>query len=189
MIKNIKINQLEFEEASNRDKIYSIIESLLFVSGEPVDLSNIAQTIECSIEFTQKVLYKMTQKYQSSDRGIRIINVDNSYGFVTKPDNSFYVEKLLGTNLRHNLSQAAIETLAIVAYKQPITRVVIDEIRGVKSERAISSLMDKRIIKECGRLDAPGRPILYSTTEEFLKFFGLESIKELPGLENFFDEF
>ena len=116
------------------------------------------------------------------------MNADDSYSLVTKPENGFYVEKLLGTNLRQTLSQAAIESLAIVAYKQPITRVVIDEIRGVKSERAVNSLIDKKIIKECGRIDAPGRPILYSTTEEFLKYFGLENIKELPGLESFFDE-
>jgi segregation and condensation protein B len=187
-MKNININQLEFEETSNRERLYSIIESLLFVSGEPVGIVDIAQTIECSVEFTKKIMEEISEKYYSNSRGIKLMNADDSYSLVTKPENGFYVEKLLGTNLRQTLSQAAIESLAIVAYKQPITRVVIDEIRGVKSERAVNSLIDKKIIKECGRIDAPGRPILYSTTEEFLKYFGLENIKELPGLESFFDE-
>ncbi|MGE5627871.1 MAG: SMC-Scp complex subunit ScpB [Solirubrobacterales bacterium] len=187
-MKKIDLDQLEFEETSSKNKFYSIIESILFVSGEPVELSTIAQVLQCSQEFTRKIIEEMTSKYKSEDRGIQIINSGNSYGLVTKPANSIYVEKLLGTNLRQNLSQAAVETLAIIAYKQPVTRAIIDEIRGVKSERAVSTLIEKKIIRESGRLDVPGRPILYSTTEEFLKYFGLESIKELPGLDSFFEE-
>ena len=187
-MKNVDLDQLEFEETSNKNKFYSIIESLMFVSGEPVELNTIAQVLQCSPEFTKKILEDMTGIYKDKQRGIQIINSGSTYGLVTKPANSIYIEKLLGTNLRQNLSQAAVETLAIIAYKQPVTRAVIDEIRGVKSERAVSTLMEKKIIRESGRLDVPGRTILYSTTEEFLKYFGLESIKELPGLESFFDE-
>ncbi len=187
-MKNINLDQLEFEEISNKSKIYSIVESLLFVSGEPVELNTIAQILECSQDFIRKIMSELMEKYHNQDRGIQLLNSGDCYSLVTKPENSIYVEKLLGTNLRQNLSQAAVETLAIIAYKQPVTRAVIDEIRGVKSERAVNSLMDKKIIRESGRLEVPGRPILYSTTEEFLKYFGLESLKELPGLDSFFDE-
>ncbi len=121
--------------------------------------------------------------------GIKILIHNKAVQLVTKPENSIYVEKLLKTNARQSLSQAALETLSIIAYKQPITRVAIDEIRGVKSDRAIYTLLEKNIIKECGRLDVPGKPILYSTTEEFLKFFGLDSIESIPNLEDLLNEF
>lgn len=183
-MKEFNANQIEFEETSSRNKLYSVIESLLFVSGDPVGLSDISRIIDCSVDFTKAILDEMTERYRSADRGIRVISHEGCYSFATKPENSSYVEGLLGLNARQSLSQAALETLAIIAYRQPVTRVVVDEIRGVKSERAVASLIEKGIIKECGRLEAPGRPILYSTSEEFLKYFGLESLKELPGIES-----
>jgi segregation and condensation protein B len=182
-MKEFNANQIEFEETSNRSKLYSVIESLLFVSGDPVGLSDISRIIGCSMDFTKAILEEMTERYRGTERGIRLISHQGCYSFATKPENSAYVEELLGLNARQSLSQAALETLAIIAYRQPVTRVVIDEIRGVKSERAVASLLEKGIIKECGRLEAPGRPILYSTSEEFLRYFGLESLKELPGIE------
>lgn len=187
-MKEIDANQIEFEETSSRSKLYSVIESLLFVSGEPVGLSDISRIVGCSLEFTRTILDEMTARYHDADRGIRLISHEGSFSLATKPENSPFVEELLGLNTRQSLSQAALETLAIVAYRQPVTRVVVDEIRGVKSERAIASLLEKGIIKECGRLEAPGRPILYSTSEEFLKYFGLESLNELPGIESFAEE-
>jgi len=187
-MKEININQLEFEETSSRDKLYSMIESLLFVTGEPLDLNEIARIAGCSYEAAKVILDEMAENYQKPDRGIRLITMDGSYSLATKPENSSFVEELLGSSFRQSLSQAALETLSIIAYRQPVTRVVIDEVRGVKSERAINSLLEKKIIKECGRLEAPGRPILYSTSEEFLKYFGLGSLKELPGIESFMDE-
>lgn len=186
--KNMNINQIEIEEASAKNIYFSIIESLLFVSGEPLDIKNIASIIECSTKFTKELLVEMMDKYQEEHRGIKIINNDDKYSLVTKPINSDYIEKLLGTNSRQSLSQAALETLSIIAYKQPITRIDVDEIRGVKSDRAISNLIEKGLIKECGRLDVPGRPILYGTTEEFLKYFGLQSIGEMPGLDDIISE-
>ncbi len=131
----------------------------------------------------------MKNNYSSKDRGIKILIYNKTVQLVTKPENSIYVEKLLKTNVRQSLSQAALETLSIIAYKQPITRVAIDEIRGVKSDRAIYTLLEKNIIKECGRLEVPGKPILYGTTEEFLKFFGLDSIEAIPNLEDLLKEF
>lgn len=184
-MKKVNINQTEIEQASQKSIYFSIIESILFVSGEPLQLKQIAAIIECSTIFTKELLNEMMQYYNSENRGIKIINSDNSYSLVTKPENSSYIEKLLGVNSRQALSQAALETLAIVAYKQPITRIDIDEIRGVKSDRAITGLVEKGLIKECGRLDVPGRPILYGTSEEFLKYFGLQNIEEIPNISDF----
>lgn len=183
-MKNKDINQIEIEEVSSKSIYFSIIESLLFVSGEPLEINQIASILECSVNFTKDLLSEMTKLYNVKNRGIKLINANNTYSLVTKSENSDYIEKLLGNNSRQSLSQAALETLAIVSYKQPITRIDIDEIRGVKSDRAISNLVEKGLIKECGRLEVPGRPILYSTTDEFLKYFGLENIEQMPALDD-----
>lgn len=188
-MKNYNINQLEIEQISNKNKCFSIIESLLFASGEPLKLRDIAQIIECNLKYTEDLLNEMISNYTEVSRGIKLININNEYQLVTKADNSHYIQKLLKTNTRQSLSQASLEALAIIAYKQPVTRIYVDEIRGVKSDRAIISLQEKNLIKECGRLDAPGRPILYGTTEEFLRYFDLSNLEELPELDNFVEEF
>lgn len=169
----------------DKDRYFSVIESLLFVSGEPMNIKDISSIIECSIDYTRELLKDMSQIYEDNRRGIKLININNEYQFVTKPQNSDYIQKILKNNVRQSLSQAAIETLAIIAYKQPITRIDIDEIRGVKSESAIMKLVEKNMIKECGRLEVPGRPILYGTTDEFLKQFNIQRLSELPSLESF----
>jgi segregation and condensation protein B len=188
MMKKININQLEIEEISNKSKYFSIIESLLFVSGEPLKLKNIAAILNCEIEYTIELLNQMQLEYVSEERGIKLIAINDEYQLVTKSENGNYVQKLLKTNTRQSLSQAALESLAIIAYKQPVTRIEIDEIRGVKSDRAILTLQEKNLIKESGRLEAPGRPILYGTTEEFLRYFELANLKELPELESLLNE-
>lgn len=181
--------QLEINEVSQRNKYKSIIESLLFMSGEPINIKDLATILNCKQDKVSLLLNEMKNNYASKDRGIKILIYNKAVQLVTKPENSIYVEKLLKTNVRQSLSQAALETLSIIAYKQPITRVAIDEIRGVKSDRAIYTLLEKNIIKECGRLEVPGKPILYGTTEEFLKFFGLDSIEAIPNLEDLLKEF
>ncbi|WP_097025738.1 SMC-Scp complex subunit ScpB [Clostridium peptidivorans] len=183
------INQIDLIDASIKDRYKSIIESLLFMSGEPLNIKEISSIIECDIDYTRGILNNMKDEFEKDNRGIKLIQLENNLQLVTKEENSNYVQKLLKTNVRQSLSQAALETLAIVSYKQPITRIDIDEIRGVKSDRAIQTLVEKKLIKECGRLEVPGKPILYGTTEEFLKHFGLESLKELPSLEQILDEF
>ena len=167
----------------SRDNYFSIIESLLFVSGEPLTLKQIAAIIECNLEYTRDLINKMSFEYKNCSRGIKVLNNKDKYSLVTKSENSSYVEKLLKNNLRQSLSRAALETLAIVAYMQPVTRIDIDEIRGVKSDRALMTLIEKKLIEESGRLGVPGRPILYVTTEEFLKYFGLNSIEEIPEID------
>ncbi len=173
----------------NELRFFSIIESLLFASGEPLSLKDISEIIELNTLDTKEILQKMIREYEIEKRGIKLIEIEKKYQLVTKEENSCFIEQLLKTNSSQSISQAALETLSIVAYKQPVTRVDVDEIRGVKSDRALQTLLQKSLIKETGRLDVPGRPILYSTTEEFLKHFGLESIKELPSLEELLEEF
>lgn len=187
-MKKYRIDQLEINEVSNKIGLYSIIESLLFVSGEPLKLKEIAAIIECNVSHTKNILADMLSQYNDANRGIKLICINDEYQLVTKAENSDFIQKLLKTNARQSLSQASLETLAIIAYKQPVTRVDIDEIRGVKSDRAIYTLHEKKLIKECGRLEAPGRPILYGTTEEFLRYFDITNIEELPALENFIQD-
>lgn len=188
MMKKVSIEQLEMKQISEIDKYESIIEAVLFASGEPLKLKQISSIIECNEKYSKRILDSMIIKYNDEKRGIKLICINDSYQLVTKPENSDYVSKLLKTNSRQSLSQAAMETLAIIAYKQPITRIDVDEIRGVKSDRAILTLQDKGLIKESGRLDVPGRPILYSTTDEFLRSFSIGNLDELPNLDEFLKE-
>lgn len=180
------LEQLEIEEASYKNVYYSIIESLLFTSGDPLHINTIASIIEGSIEFTESLMEDLTKAFEEDkSRGVRIINTNSEYQMVTKPANSEHIQKLLKTNIRQSLSRAALETLAIIAYKQPITRVEIEEIRGVKSDRAITTLVEKSLIKEIGKKEVVGRPNLYSTTDEFLKHFNFNNLDQLPSLEDF----
>ncbi|MEG1798128.1 MAG: SMC-Scp complex subunit ScpB, partial [Clostridium sp.] len=142
--------------------------------------------IECTVNFTEQLLDEMIKIYdEDRSRGLRIVNINSEYQMVTKPKNSDQIQKLLKTNIRQSLSRASLETLAIIAYKQPITRIEIEEIRGVKSDRAITTLIEKSLIKESGKKDVVGRPNLYGTTEEFLKHFNFNNIEQLPSLDNF----
>lgn len=187
-MKDKKYHQIDVNEDKNKIRYFSVIESLLFVSGDPLELKDIASIIECSKEFTGDLLRQMMKKYDNDNsRGIKIVKLENKYQLVTQPNNGDFVQKLLKTNIRQSLSQAALETLAIIAYRQPITRVEIEEVRGVKCDRAIHTLADKKLIKESGRKEVPGRPILYVTSEEFLKYFDLENLNSLPKIEGFDD--
>ncbi|WP_017415733.1 SMC-Scp complex subunit ScpB [Clostridium tunisiense] len=182
----VTLEQLEIEDTSYKNVYYSIIESLLFTSGDPLHINTIASIIEGSIEFTEKLMDDLTKDLEEDkSRGVRIINTNSEYQMVTKPANSEHIQKLLKTNIRQSLSRAALETLAIIAYKQPITRVEIEEIRGVKSDRAITTLVEKSLIKEIGKKEVVGRPNLYSTTDEFLKHFNFNNLDQLPSLEDF----
>ena len=183
---NIDVKQYEFKELSRKDNIKSAIESMLFVSGEPLSLRDLSNNLEIKDKVVEEIIKEMMSEYEG--RGIRLISINGSYQLVTKSENSDYIQKLLKKNKRHSLSQASIESLAIIAYKQPITRIDIDEIRGVKSESAIQKLVEKGLIKDIGRLEVPGRPILYGTTDEFLRQFGLETLKELPSLDLYSDK-
>ncbi|MGG7077642.1 SMC-Scp complex subunit ScpB [Clostridium sardiniense] len=186
-METVNINQFEFKEASRKEPIKAIIEALLFVSGEPLSLRDIAVNLEITPKYTEEILGEMMLDYEVSNRGIKLIVLNGAYQLVTKNEYSDYIQKLLKKNRRQSLSQASLESLAIIAYKQPITRVDIDEIRGVKSDSAIQKLIERELIAEVGRLEVPGRPILYGTTDEFLRQFGLAGLDELPSLDLFED--
>jgi len=163
------------------NKVKSIIEGLLFVVGdEGIEVKQLSSIIEVDKDIIEDIIYDMQGDYKRENRGIQIIQVADSYQLTTMPEHSLYFERLASSPSHSTLSQAALETLAIIAYKQPITRTDIEEIRGVKSDRAISTLISKGLIKEVGRMESIGRPIIYGTTKEFLDYFGLKSLKDLP---------
>ncbi len=156
------------------------LESLLFVSSGPVSLHRLAQTLETTPSAIRGLLTTLEEEYQ--ERGLRLQWSGNEVQLTTAPQAAGVVERFLGLEVTTRLSQAALEVLAIVAYMQPTTRPEIDDIRGVNSDGALRTLLSKGVIEEVGRMDTPGRPILYGTTPEFLQYFGLRSLDELPPL-------
>ncbi len=160
--------------------ITSFIESLLFVADEPVALSDLARTLDVSASRISDAVDRLCETY--AGRGLRIQRVNGRVQMVTAPETAPAIERFLGLELSGKLSEAAMETLAIIAYRQPITRPEIDAIRGVNSDGVLRTLLSRGLIEEMGRLDTVGRPILYGTTFAFLQHFGLESLDELPPL-------
>ncbi|MFZ3588581.1 SMC-Scp complex subunit ScpB [Bacillus sp. DJP31] len=161
----------------------AIIEGLLFAAGdEGLTSKQFCSVLELHAQTVDDIINEMKLDYESESRGIRIIEIAGVYQLATKKEHAPYFKKIMETPMNNTLSQAALETLAIVAYKQPITRAEIEDIRGVKTERPIQTLVTKTIIKEVGRVEGTGRAILYGTTKEFLDYFGLKSIEELPKL-------
>ncbi|HEX3078289.1 MAG TPA: SMC-Scp complex subunit ScpB [Lachnospiraceae bacterium] len=161
-------------------KLEAMIEAILFTMGEAVELSRIAATIGHDEDTTRKIIHNLMDKYDSVDRGIQIIELENSYQMCTKASMYETLIKLTHIPRKHVLTDVLLETLSIIAYKQPITKLEIEQIRGVKTDHAINKLIEYNLACEVGRLDAPGRPILVGTTEEFLRSFGIASLEELP---------
>lgn len=174
----------------SNEKYLSIVESLLFAAGdEGLSLKQICAVLQISEIQAIQVMTKLKDLYENDHmRGITLVELASTYQLATKKMNAPYIKKLVESPGPTTLSQAALETLAITAYKQPITRIEIEEIRGVKTERPIQTLLAKALIKEVGRREGPGRAILYGTTKEFLDCFGLKDIKELPPLPEKLDE-
>lgn len=162
---------------------FPIIESILFTMGKSVEISALAAALELEPEETRQLLEDMARQYQSQPRGIQLIFLEDKVQLCTKSRYFDYLIRIASQPKRHVLTDSVLETLSIVAYKQPVTRGEIERIRGVKSDHAIARLLDYELIEEVGRLDAPGRPILFATTEEFLRCFGVSSVSELPQAE------
>jgi segregation and condensation protein B len=162
----------------------SILESLLFAAGdEGLSLKQLAEVLEVNELHASEMIEDLRQEYDRDDkRGIMIVQLAGTFQLATKKENAAYLKKLVDSPHTSTLSQAALETLAIIAYKQPITRAEIEDIRGVKTERPLHTLIAKVLIKEVGRAEGTGRAILYGTTKEFLDYFGLKNLKELPQL-------
>ena len=156
------------------------IEAILFTMGEAVEAERIAMALDHDVDTVRRVARNMMDRYRSADRGIQIIELNDSYQMSTKQSMYESIIKIAHVPKKHVLTEVLLETLSIVAYKQPITRQEIEAIRGVSCDHAVNKLVEYGLIAEIGRLDAPGRPILFGTTEDFLRSFGLASLEELP---------
>lgn len=167
------------------NKAKGIIESILFAAGREVKINELMAALELSSDEIMNLVENMKIEYEKENRGIQIINVDGAYQMCTKKEYYEYIYPVFDKRSKPNLSQAAMETLAIIAYNPRITRAEIESIRGVNSDGTIYKLLDYNLIEDSGKLDAPGRPTTYSTTKEFLRMFGLQSLEELPDLPRY----
>lgn len=163
------------------------VEALLFASGEPLPLPKIAQVLEIEVDNARLLLDQLNEDFSSENRGLTIVEVGGGYQLCTKPELATIVERLAHVR-EAKLSTAAMETIAVVAFKQPVTKQEIEVIRGVKVDKALTTLVERGLVKELGRKDTIGRPILYGTTETFLQCFGLRSLEELPQLNDMLTE-
>lgn len=163
----------------------SALETMMFMWGEPLEVKDAAQILEAEKKEVRDLFLELQAEYEQEGRGIRIREVDDAFGYVTFVENEIFVQKLCTPVRTKRLSQAALEVLAIIAYRQPVTRSEIDSIRGIKSDRVIDGLTSKGLIEAVGRSEAVGRPVIYATTKEFLKKFGFTSLKDLPEVEEF----
>ena len=162
----------------------AVLEGLLFVVGdEGISKEKLLNVLDVSEEEFQKILDDYASDLSKDDRGLNLEKYNDNYKLVTKKEHYEYYKKLVDTEISDTISPAALETLAIIAYNQPITRLMVDEIRGVSSVYVMRKLILKNLIKEVGRSELPGRPILYGVTDQFLDYFGLKSLDELPKIE------
>lgn len=161
-------------------KLEAMIEAILFTMGEAVDIERIAAALDHDVDTVRKIIRNMMDNYDAENRGIQIIELDNSFQMCTKPSMYESIIKIAHVPKKHVLTDVLLETLSIIAYKQPITKQAIEGIRGVKSDHAVNKLVEYNLVCEVGRMDAPGRPILFGTTEEFLRSFGIKSLDDLP---------
>lgn len=158
----------------------AIIEAILFTIGESVPLEKIANAIDHDAETTRRLIHDMMDRYKNEDHGIRIIELDDSFQMCTKKEMYDYLIKVTSVPRRQALTDVLLETLSIIAYRQPVTRTELEKIRGVSCDHAVNKLIEYNLVEEVGRLNVPGRPILFGTTEEFLRRFGIQSVSDLP---------
>ena len=164
------------------NKLEGVIEAILFTMGESVELNKIAAAIEHDEETTRKIIHRMMDKYDAEDRGVRIIELEDAFQMCTKTQMYEYLIRVAKQPKKYVLTDVLLETLSIIAYKQPVTKLEIEKIRGVKSDHAVNKLVEYNLVCERGRMDAPGKPILFGTTEEFLLRFSIQSVEDLPSL-------
>lgn len=169
----------------NGDKIKGVIESILFAAGREVKIGELMSALELSSEEVISAVNSLKEEYKEEKRGLEIINIEDAYQLCTKKENYEYIYPIFDKRSKPNLSNAALETLAIIAYNPRITRAEIETIRGVNSDGTMYKLLDYNLIEEAGKLDAPGKPMTYKTSKEFLKMFGISSLSELPALPRY----
>ena len=186
LVKKVEVKQEKISEVDQPGNIEAIVEGLLYIVGEDgAKLEQIALVIEKSIEDTKIILENIQRKYSSELFGIELVGYGSVYKFISKKAVYPYAQQLFGVSKPNTLSQSALETLAIIAYKQPVTRIEIEELRGVGAEMMLRKLQARNLIREAGRSEAPGRPILYEVTEEFMDSFKLYTLNELPDLPEY----
>ena len=177
-----EISQEENIRMNDNDDLFGIIEAILFVSSEPVPLQFFTKQLGIDATQAKIIIYSLIDEYEERDRGIKIIEISGGYQFVTNPKFANQIRHVMGYKKKETLSKGMLETLAIIAYKQPIMLAEIEELRGVSSRMMVAALMRKNLVKPVGRKDIPGRPLLYGTTDEFLRYFGLNKLSDLPKL-------
>ena len=163
-------------------KLEGIIEAILFAMGDSVELSKIAAAIEHDESTTRRIIHQMMDKYDRENRGVRILELEDSFQMCTKSEMYEYLIRVAKQPRKYVLTDVLLETLSIIAYKQPVTKLEIEKIRGVKSDHAVNKLIEYNLVCETGRLNAPGKPLLFGTTEEFLRRFSIHSVEELPSM-------
>ncbi|MBC8632392.1 MAG: SMC-Scp complex subunit ScpB [Paeniclostridium sp.] len=170
-----------------RDEIKSIIEAIMFAYSDPISIKELNNAIneELSSKEIEIMLNNLIEEYKENNRGIQIIKLQDKYQMCTNKEYSSFVKNILEPKKKKTLSQATLEALTIIAYKQPITKVELEEIRGVKSDKVIQTLLENDLIYEAGRLDKIGKPIIYKTTNEFLRLLNIEKLEDLPPIENY----
>lgn len=165
-----------------REKAKAVLEAILFTMGDSVEIDRLAEVIEEDKKTVKEILDEMAEEYQKEDRGIGLTTLDNAVQLCTKGELYEYLIKIAKTPKKYVLTDTLLETLSIIAYKQPVTRLEIEKVRGVSCDHAVNKLLEFDLITEVGRLDAPGRPLLFGTTEQFLRSFGVKSLEDLPEL-------
>ena len=164
----------------NLKKQESVVESVLFTMGQSVEIRQLAAALESDEETAIQAVERLKEKYDKRKAGMQIVRLDDSYQMCSRTDYYEHLIRVAATPKKQVLSDVVMETLAIIAYKQPVTKAEIEKIRGVKSDHAINKLIEYDLVRELGRIDAPGKPIVFGTTEEFLRSFGVQSLDELP---------
>lgn len=176
------LEEQNVKNKNERKKIMSVIEAVLFAMGDSVEMGKLVHVLEVSEKEIRETVAEMNDQYEKSGHGIYIAELEDSFQLCTKPELYEYLIKVAKAPRKYVMSDTLLETLSIIAYKQPVTRLEIEKIRGVSCDHAVNRLLEFNLIQELGRLDAPGRPLLFGTTEEFLRTFGVKSLGDLPTL-------
>lgn len=162
----------------------AIIEALLFAHGDPITPEKLSEASGIDLETTVKLIDQLERRYNVQESGLQVIRLNDGFQITTRPEYSGYIKSALETRRQQPLSQAAMETLSIVAYNQPVTKAFVEQVRGIDSSSVVNTLVERDLLEEAGRLDLPGRPVSYRTTDTFLRCFGISSLRELPPLPN-----
>ena len=168
----------------NLNESMAVIEAIMFAHGDPITPEKLSEASGIDLETTVKLIDQLERKYNVQESGLKIIRLNDGFQISTRPEYSGYIKSALETRRQQPLSQAAMETLSIIAYNQPVTKSFVEQVRGIDSSSVVNTLVERDLLEEAGRLDLPGRPVAYRTTDTFLRCFGISSLRELPPLPN-----